>query len=99
MPYAYLGPVFAATQTLVRPAIRAFTSSLVLFVVNLIGLGLGPQVVGLLNDGLAPTFGAEAVRYSLCLAAATNLWAAAHFAWAARTFGRDLARPARSAAA
>jgi predicted MFS family arabinose efflux permease len=95
----WLGPIFAATQNLVRPAMRAFTAALMLFVINLIGLGLGPQVVGMLNDGLGPTFGAEAVRYSLCLAGATNLWAAAHFALAARTFRADLARLPRSAAA
>ena len=88
----WLGPVFAATQSLVRPAMRAFTASLLLFVVNLIGLGLGPQVVGLLNDVLAPTYGPSAVRYSLCLVAITNLWAAAHFTWAARTVRHELRR-------
>jgi len=95
----WLGPVFASSQNLVRPAMRAFTSALMLFVVNLIGLGLGPQAVGVLNDGLGPRFGAEAIRYSLCLVGLTNLWAAAHFAWAARTFRADLARPGRSGAA
>ncbi len=95
----WLGPIFAGSQNLVRPAMRAFTSALMLFVVNLIGLGLGPQAVGLLNDGLAPRFGAEAIRYSLCLVGLTNLWAAAHFAWAARAFRADLARPERSVVA
>jgi MFS family permease len=88
----WLGPIFAATQNLVRPAMRALTSALMLFVVNLIGLGLGPQAVGVLNDLLAPTFGAEAVRYSLCLVGLTNLWAAGHFAWGARTLRGDLRR-------
>ena len=95
----WLGPIFASSQNLVRPAMRAFTSAMMLFVVNLIGLGLGPQAVGLMNDGLGPRFGAEAIRYSLCLVGLTNLWAAGHFAWAARTFRADLARPGRSAAA
>jgi len=95
----WLGPIFAGSQNLVRPAMRAFTSALMLFVVNLIGLGLGPQAVGLLNDGLGPRFGAEAIRYSLCLVGLTNLWAAAHFAWAARAFRADLARPERSVVA
>lgn len=95
----WLGPIFAATQNLVPPAMRAFTASLMIFVINLIGLGLGPQAVGMLNDGLGPRFGSEAVRYSLCLTGATNLWAAAHFALAARSFRADLARRQRSAAA
>ena len=66
---------------------------------NLIGLGLGPQAVGVLNDVLAPTFGDEAVRYSLCLVGLTNLWAAAHFAWGARTLREDLGRKAMRRAA
>jgi MFS family permease len=95
----WLGPIFAATANLVRPALRAFTSAVMLFVVNLIGLGLGPQAVGVLNDVLAPTFGHEAIRYSLCLAGLTNLWAAVHFTVGARTLRADLARtPARQAA-
>jgi MFS family permease len=93
----WLGPLFGASQTLARPAMRAFTSAIMLFVVNLIGLGLGPQAVGVLNDVLGPRFGAEAIRYSLCLVGLTNLWAAAHFAWAARTFRADLTREARLA--
>ncbi len=96
----WLGPVFAASQSLVRPALRAFTSSLMVFVINLIGLGLGPQAVGLLNDGLGPRFGTEAVRYSLCAVALANVWAAGHWAWAARSLREDLAsKPSRSAAA
>jgi MFS family permease len=95
----WLGPVFAASQSLVRPALRAFTSSLMVFVINLIGLGLGPQAVGLLNDGLGPRFGTEAVRYSLCAVALANAWAAGHWVWAARTLRADLATRSRSAAA
>lgn len=86
----WLGPVFALTQGLVRPHMRALASALLLFVINLIGLGMGPQAVGILNDVLAGTFGAAAIRYSLLLVAAMNLWSAVHFAWAARTLRADL---------
>ena len=95
----WLGPVFAASQNLVRPR-SGRSSSLMVFVINLIGLGLGPQAVGLLNDGLGPRFGTEAIRYSLSAVAIANLWAAGHFAWAARTLREDLAaRRTRSVAA
>lgn len=30
-----------------------------------VGLGLGPLNIGMLNDALAPTYGARAVRYPL----------------------------------
>jgi MFS family permease len=86
----WLGPVLAMTQGLVRPHMRALASALLLFVINLIGLGMGPQVVGILNDLLAGTFGTAAVRYSLLLVAAMNLWAATHFALATRSLRADL---------
>jgi hypothetical protein len=87
----WLGPVFALTQTLVRIRMRAVASAILLFVVNLIGLGLGPQTVGLLNDLLQPRFGAGAVRWSLgAVVLVTSLWAALHFALAARSLRADL---------
>jgi MFS family permease len=87
----WLGPVFALTQSLVGIRMRALASAILLFVVNLIGLGLGPQVVGLLNDLLRPRFGAGAVRWSLAaVVIVSSLWAALHFALAARTLRADL---------
>jgi predicted MFS family arabinose efflux permease len=95
----WLGPVFATTQSLVRPDMRALASAILLFVINLIGLGVGPQAVGVLNDLLAPWAGTAAVRYSLLIVGLMNVWAAVHFALAARTLRDDLAMPARSVAA
>ena len=46
----YLGPTFGMTQTLVPPAMRATASALMLFILNLIGLGLGPVFAGVLSD-------------------------------------------------
>jgi predicted MFS family arabinose efflux permease len=86
----WLGPIFATTQGLVRPHMRALASALLLFVINLIGLGMGPQAVGILNDLFAGTFGAHAIRYSLLLVAIVNLWSAVHFALAARSLRTDL---------
>lgn len=53
------GPAFAAIQTLVRPTSRAMASAVMLFVTNLIGLGLGPLLVGLLSDALKPILGPD----------------------------------------
>ena len=38
----YLGPSFAMTQALVSLRMRAVASAILLFVLNLIGMGLGP---------------------------------------------------------
>lgn len=53
-------------------------SAILLFGLNLIGLGLGPTLVGILNDALAPRYGAGAVRVSLLLISCLNLWGAVH---------------------
>ena len=88
----WLGPVFALTQSLVRVQMRATASALIVFVINLIGLGLGPLSIGFLNDLLQPRLGAQAIRYSLLLLAVTNVWAGTHFVLAARTIREDLGR-------
>lgn len=80
----YLGPVFALSQETARPDQRALASAVLLFLINLIGLGLGPWLVGALNDALQPAHGAEAVRWSLAAVSLTYLWGALHLLRAAR---------------
>ena len=48
--FAYLAPMFAVTQKLVEPRMRATAAALLLFVVNLIGYGAGPPAVGAISD-------------------------------------------------
>lgn len=62
---SWFGPVFAATQNAVRPERRALAASVLLLLVTLIGLGLGPTLVGWLNDLLRPELGEHAVARSL----------------------------------
>jgi MFS family permease len=62
-----------------------------LFIINLIGLGLGPLFVGALSDTFAISFGmgeGEGVRWALIVSALTGLIAAALF-WTARKTIRD----------
>ena len=87
----YLGPSFAMTQALVSLRMRAVASAILLFVLNLIGMGLGPYLVGVASDMLAPTFGQESIRYALCLAVIANVWAAGHYFLGARHMRKDLA--------
>jgi len=87
----WFGPVFALTQALVQPRARALASAILLFVINLIGLGLGPLAIGALNDALTASYGTQAIRYSLFIMVATNLWAAYHFFAGARTIRADIA--------
>jgi predicted MFS family arabinose efflux permease len=88
----YLGPCLAMVQGLVPLRMRTLASAVLLFVINIIGLGLGPQAIGILSDLLAARFGDESLRYALLLASLVNVWAALHFALAGRTLTRDLER-------
>lgn len=76
----WYGPAFAVVQGLVAPRTRAMAAAVLLFIVNMIGLGLGPLFVGLLSDLFAQTQGpAEGLRSALLAAGAAGLWAAFHF--------------------
>lgn len=88
----YLGPSFAATQSLVPPHMRAVAAAVLLFILNIIGLGLGPQLVGILSDWLVPIYEKESLRYALVITSVINLWAAFHYWEAARTLRGDLAK-------
>jgi predicted MFS family arabinose efflux permease len=88
----FAAPTYTITQGLARLRMRALASAVVLFVLNLVGLGLGPTLVGILNDLLEPRYGAAAVRYSLLIVVAVNAWAVIHSVLAGRTLRRDLAR-------
>ncbi len=89
----YLAPVLALTQGLVSIRMRATAASLVLLIINIIGLAIGPQVTGILSDLLAPQFGDESIRYSLLLVTTLILpWAAVHYFLAGRKIDTDLAR-------
>jgi MFS family permease len=97
----YLGPTFAVTQSLVSVRERAVAGALMLFVTNLIGLGLGPLLTGMLSDALKARYvgmgvsdllaTANGLRWALAAMTIVNVWSAVHYLWAARTLRRDLA--------
>lgn len=60
----YLGPTLAIVHNLVDAKMRAFASAILFFVLNLIGLGFGPLVIGLVSDALTPTYGDLSLRYA-----------------------------------
>jgi MFS family permease len=88
---AWLGPVVAVIQHLVRPGMRATASAVYLFVLNLVGLGLGTWALGALSDALSVRFGAESLRYSILAGTGLYLLAAALFLLAMRWLERDWA--------
>jgi len=95
---AYLGPSFAVTQTLSPVRMRALASALLLFVINIVGLGLGPQFVGILSDLLRPALGEESLRYAILTGCMTYFAAALLFAIAGRAAREDFKNAAILAA-
>ena len=89
----YLGTTIAQTQSLVGLRMRAVASAILFFILNIIGLGLGPLVTGILSDSLATGYGAESMRYSLLIISLiVSPWSALHYYLAARHIEADLAR-------
>ena len=70
---------------------RATASAVLLLVLNIAGLGIGPSLVGFLNDALAPTYGELSVRYSLLAIAVTATLASGCFWIGSRTLREDMA--------
>ncbi|MDA0821804.1 MAG: MFS transporter [Proteobacteria bacterium] len=82
----------AQTQSMVRLRMRGVASAILLFIVNIIGLGAGPWSIGLVSDLLAPEYGADSLRWSLMIFGALGIWVAYHFYAAGKYLEADLAR-------
>ena len=85
----YLGPSFAMIQSRAPIAMRALISSITLFIINLLGLGLGPQLIGSLSDILGPQLGEYSLRYALTSFFLFYLWSAFHYYRAGRLLGAE----------
>jgi predicted MFS family arabinose efflux permease len=88
----YAGPTFALMQRLVADEMRATTLAVVMLLANVVGMGMGPQIVGILSDALRPAFGTDSLRYSMMAVSFLAPWAAYHFWQVGRTVHEDLSR-------
>ncbi len=87
----YLAPAITVVQNAVPSAQRGVSSAILLFVLNLIGLGGGPVFIGKVSDMLAPTYGPQSLQLALYTLTPFFLLAMlAHYA-ASRAIGRDIA--------
>ena len=86
----YLSVSFALTQSLLPAANRALGAALLLFCINIVGLGFGPQLVGILSDYFQPSYGVDGLRYALVAVVSANIWGASHYFWSARYLRQDL---------
>ncbi len=105
MPWAYaaafcamllmgfrMGPILGLVQSVVKVRMRAFAAATLFMVGTLVGSGLGPFLVGVLNDSLNSTHGVLAIRYSLLCVPAASVIGALLFIWAGRYVTEDIRR-------
>ena len=88
----YLGPSFALAQTLAPVKVRAMSTALFFFVLNIIALGGGPTFIGILSKALTVEHGeVEALRLSLSAVSIPYVLAIIAFMWTARRLPIDWA--------
>lgn len=92
MGAVFVGPSVTMVQALVPLRMRATAAALLLFILNIIGLGLGPQTVGFLSQILMPSLGTDSLRYALLIGPVAGLISAWCYWRSASTLAADLAR-------
>lgn len=65
MSTVYMGPSLAMVQGLVKIRMRALASAILFFAINIIGLGLGPLLIGIFSDILSADYGTRSVGYAV----------------------------------
>jgi MFS family permease len=86
---AWLGPVLTAIQHLVPAGMRATASAIFLFINNLIGIGLGTTLIGVLSDAFKFGSGVESLRYAILSGTGFYVVAALLLLFAARHLDED----------
>jgi MFS family permease len=72
----WLGPIVTAVQHLVPAHMRATASASFLLINNLVGLGIGPWLIGRISDSLKAAYGVDALRNAAAACTAFYLLAA-----------------------
>ena len=88
----YQATTFSQTQGVVELRMRSVAAAILLFIINIIGLGFGPQAVGILSDILRADYGKESLRYSLMILTTLKLWCAYHYYLAGKYLKNDLVK-------
>lgn len=83
------GPGLASIQSVAGPERRALAVAILMFANAMIGLGLGPLVVGVISDRLLPTVGHLSLRYAFLAVLTVSVWSIFHFLLAARSYRQD----------
>ena len=75
----YVAPGFALIQNETPLHMRSVAAAINLFVLNIVGLGLGPFTVGFLSDQFTPAYGEDSLRYALMATLLVVVWSIGHY--------------------
>ena len=95
---AFTGPIFGTIQSLAPSNMRAMAAALLIFIISVLGQGLGPQAIGLMSDLFKASAGEDSLRWAMSVIVLTKILATWQFALAGKHLDEDIAA-ARSAAA
>jgi len=87
-----IGPTIAMIQTLSPVHMRAVSSAIKMLCLNLIGMGLGPLLVGALSDFLTPHYGENSLGVALAYFTLVGFWGSLHFWLCGRALAKQQSR-------
>lgn len=79
----FIGPTFSHLYSRVDASSRPMVTAIFMLVINLVGLGLGPMLIGFMSTQFS-SYGSDSLTYALVLLQVAGLWAAVHFWMAGR---------------
>ena len=86
----FAAPTYATVQSIVPPRMRSTASAFLLLIMAIVGMGLGPQAVGVLSDVFRPSTGEDSLRWAMTAVMAVKVLAAWRFYVAGRHLLPDL---------
>jgi MFS family permease len=88
----YVGPIVGVSHSVVKVGMRAFSTSVLYLISELLGLGVGPFLIGVFNDHYGRQYGIGVIRYSMATAAVTTFLGGIAFIVAAQFLKHDVER-------
>jgi MFS family permease len=87
---SFVALVLTSIQSVLPAHLRGMGMAGMMFASNLLGVGAGPLLIGLLSDALTQSLGDEALRYAMIISTSIIGWAAIHFFFAAKHLREEL---------
>lgn len=81
----FWGPTFAFLHGRVEPAMRPMATAIFMFAFSVVGVGVGPTLIGILSDTVFAAFGDRALGWSIVSVQLIGVWSALHYWIAMKT--------------